>query len=1327
MSNSRMQHRLPHKGLRTALAVVLSLSMILGGFPIPAVQAIADELDGQTTPIEEPIGEPAEGEGAPDSQEPQSDSQDPQEGVAGDGQGEGEGDEQEGEGQPAEGEGDEQLADGEDESQPADGESEGDEQPVKAPKAPKVSSDPLKAIVSNPSGLVRTDTINNADYGITMNLFDYVATDNGQNHVDNQNSNSVNTGINTGRANRNNNYLLFFDHGTIGTTINHYAGYNYNNNNLNYHDQYAMQGIVKPNLIKENAADSSTWYPQLNTSSNESLKYLFEKANTPNQKTVYEGVNNLFYPVGTGINQILEYDSNNYYAYYNQTGPNAGKFSVYQDTYQRWSGSGAEHMAFGFFPFDQYNTTYSKPNANINPVNNGPKPIGVNHQFGMTMAVEITMPYEGKIYDKDTGQSTPMFFEFSGDDDMWVFIDGKLVLDVGGIHQPVKGTINFATGDVIVSSGAPGATNRDGKFTMTASNATVQTGPTFGDHTEMWNEGNVAGSLGVDKNDPTWRAGTKHIVQFFYLERGGCDSNLMLSTNLHLMAPKQVEVRKNWSNIPEADRPDNIKVQLIRKAVSRDTKVNDDGVTVPAYVDYAPVTFEKLSAAELAAGKKQLTNPATLDSTNSWDYLWSELPSEGYNASGVYDDSNQDSNYYCDYTYLVRELPSDDLPFVPTYFDVDADDNETQLYPSEVSYTRTYYNITKNDDGQITASSIDPNKPVVTLTGEFVEAVEEDGKYNAIKLVNQPVTLDIEKQWRNAAGTNNDPFNHNADNCTDVVYVKLLKQTVETETINLASEGEDPSLVTRLRTDDQGNLIWGIAVAVGIDGKPALDGADNPITDISDPTTAIALNKGNNWNQTFKAVPGDNVRYTVVEGTIENNKFKPTITFNAAKTTNDTVGSPYVIDFTTYERNGVRKTGPQAEAAVLSRPGMQDEGGKTTAYTYYWQDENVPETDQANENYTLVRTFDGNAKLVQYGGKVTTHETDTIDVVLEVPANNGDSNYNLYTAVIDLGDKLALADDADITTKDEIASLSSTGNTITVTVAPSASEKKTVTLHVPIKKAGGGDLSTIKSASAATVNVTETVYIPAQLANTNTNVSQNLHGDYLSLDATYTHGKATVGNKPILLLKLRKVDGKAYAAAYKKYRDANPEGSTTTFEDFLKTYTGLDDDDYLKGAKFELYADDGEKNDDNQIFFDQDHDMVPARRIAERGQTTFTTGNDGSVTLPTLVDDGTYWLVETEAPTGYQCRDLERPIRIDVTDGVISIAAATADTEPAMTSANGVYTIFMPNVRLYMLPAAGGPGVYPYLIAGAFVAAYALSGFGGRSRRGTRKRGAQRI
>lgn len=106
----------------------------------------------------------------------------------------------------------------------------------------------------------------------------------------------------------------------------------------------------------------------------------------------------------------------------------------------------------------------------------------------MSMSVPFSLPKDPKAVVDTTGE--PIIFDFSGDDDMWVFIDGKLAMDIGGIHQPTDGTINFQAQTVTVNG-------QRQNF----------------DFSNLFD-------------------GKKHTLQVFYIERGGCDSNCKIKFNL---------------------------------------------------------------------------------------------------------------------------------------------------------------------------------------------------------------------------------------------------------------------------------------------------------------------------------------------------------------------------------------------------------------------------------------------------------------------------------------------------------------------------------------------------------------------------------------------------------------------------------------------------------------------------------------------------------------------------------------------------------------------------------------------------------------------------
>lgn len=109
-----------------------------------------------------------------------------------------------------------------------------------------------------------------------------------------------------------------------------------------------------------------------------------------------------------------------------------------------------DHGEFPGVNHYQYDTQY---NGGTNSTSN----IMTNFWFGMTLDLEFYLP--NKPGQPDSGgipanlgsNGKPMVFEFTGDDDVWVLIDNKLALDIGGMHGAESGSINFSTGDVIVN------------------------------------------------------------------------------------------------------------------------------------------------------------------------------------------------------------------------------------------------------------------------------------------------------------------------------------------------------------------------------------------------------------------------------------------------------------------------------------------------------------------------------------------------------------------------------------------------------------------------------------------------------------------------------------------------------------------------------------------------------------------------------------------------------------------------------------------------------------------------------------------------------------
>lgn len=137
--------------------------------------------------------------------------------------------------------------------------------------------------------------------------------------------------------------------------------------------------------------------------------------------------------------------------------------------------------------------------------------------FGMTLEIEFTMTADGMLIPiGPNGQALdmapkPMIFEFAGDDDVLVYVDDVLCLNIGGIHGAEYGDINFHTGEIH---------KQDDNGNKNAVQSTLALRFTAA------NKGNMIGENGLLK---PW---TKHTLKFFYLERGGNISNCRIAYNL---------------------------------------------------------------------------------------------------------------------------------------------------------------------------------------------------------------------------------------------------------------------------------------------------------------------------------------------------------------------------------------------------------------------------------------------------------------------------------------------------------------------------------------------------------------------------------------------------------------------------------------------------------------------------------------------------------------------------------------------------------------------------------------------------------------------------
>ena len=195
----------------------------------------------------------------------------------------------------------------------------------------------------------------------------------------------------------------------------------------------------------------------------------------------------------------------------------------------------------GFFPFNK-----SVGNGGASQYNYG---------FGAKLQFDFTLTDDGKVVvgTDENGKDikVPIKFFFSGDDDVWVYIDGQLVLDVGGAHGKASGLLEFSeTADKKANTVTPYvSSNKAGGATYTT-NVNNKTVYFNGSPVTFTKQGKI-----VDKDDQTKEftldKGTTHTLTMFYMERGMWESNMAVAFNFPDHNELQVEKQVDLSDVDE--------------------------------------------------------------------------------------------------------------------------------------------------------------------------------------------------------------------------------------------------------------------------------------------------------------------------------------------------------------------------------------------------------------------------------------------------------------------------------------------------------------------------------------------------------------------------------------------------------------------------------------------------------------------------------------------------------------------------------------------------------------------------------------------------------
>ena len=351
----------------------------------------------------------------------------------------------------------------------------------------------------SPTDVDKVSTVDSVAEGIDINLFNY------------------NNGINQGSAY---NEGFYFYGG--GTELD--GGKNLGD--IKYTDPSSGSQGIYQNYVKYNLDDG---FPEL-WGGEANLGYLFGNGST--------GVTGAY----KGLNGLFQKNSEGYY-YYNSADNHAQlntqqwRLDLYNAKLSPNVNEGVAGFEVGnFLPFNQL--PGNAQNGGISSVAGGRAMTDL--WFGMNINATFYQPKDGKVNGRD------MTFTFTGDDDVWVFIDGVKVLDLGGIHYLQSGTINFSTGAISIDG-----TIKEGNGIRTIAEAfaaAYRESHNNPSNTEVNSYLDEIFNKDSNGTYTSFKNFSSHEMKFFYLERGAGASNCEIGFNMPVMPKDSITIGKEISN-----------------------------------------------------------------------------------------------------------------------------------------------------------------------------------------------------------------------------------------------------------------------------------------------------------------------------------------------------------------------------------------------------------------------------------------------------------------------------------------------------------------------------------------------------------------------------------------------------------------------------------------------------------------------------------------------------------------------------------------------------------------------------------------------------------
>ena len=1006
------------------------------------------------------------------------------------------------------------------------------------------------------------------------------------------------------------------------------------------------------------------------------------KSNSSNLESLFSGgktttVNHLFLKTIYDQTGYYEYSSFNNYAYLGSNPGTSANFTVYDAIGTPRGDSTSYFYSRGnFMPYNAIadgkyaSNTHNLYDEDGNELDDSDPDKGKvlyqtqgtnDYQFGMEMDGNFLQPKAGKVTPPNSSKKESMIYEFNGDDDMWIYIDDVLVLDIGGVHDAHSGKINFETGVVSWKDCNTGQVPKE--YTTTIKEMFRSAGY-FPDGTK-WDSSKVDNYFDGD----TFRDFTTHSFKMFYMERGAGASNLHMKFNIQVIPEGQVEVRKELSN---TDKEKYSNVEFAFQLYAQDI-VGEDSQGNEIYSDkYVPLGNG--SAVYGNAGKPVKDKAITF--CNGEDGTGEIINGKKYqnvfylkpDESAIFTELQANRKYY------VKEIGV-------------KSDEYSQITINDTGYTE--YDENNQEAGKGVIKSVETDKkevsmrPVVVYTNNCSAANSRELRIT--KKIKDDIFVEDTFSFRIQLSNQNNVLVPYADG-----DYYLLDEDNNYWYYNasgaLASNGSDAIVCGRKTTDD--GTVTGVPAGYTVAVTSILSGTsfrveevdlnsekyDTPDKAVNNADASVVTDTdGHTADGSIKLGQDANV---VVTNTPKNQGQEQDQTFiRISKTfkglTDAEIGElakadpPYKITVTGKKLD--TETNTEVDFTQDLYLGDAVVTGSGTTWTYTWKIEgcgtgtyHVTESNYNKNGYTSEVKINGTTvqNPEQNGVDVTTEASTYNYVGKDKVTNCNKQNYSIGVQNL------------------IVAKLTKGQGTFVWTRQPASINERLAIIKI-IKSLNGFDNNaTLDNCYFYSGEGIEGTMI-FRGAKIRYDCKDILHFEYPKQWAMFATGTYEI------------TDGRNAAVAIE-----NTYTEITADLDLVKILNSKDGTvTRLTGAEFDLYKKDGNtysKVNTEPIVIDNDQQEEALRNLSS----------------------GQYYLVETKAPE--KCTLLTDEIYFRQEKGSIVLTDAdgntlqTENTMWSLSSSDGSNVLTIKNNKIYNLPSAGGPGIYGFTISGVAILATAL-------------------